>query len=53
MAITALGGTTGIAKQFRQKVPVKNTRRPKKDGDFQLKLNQTVQPLGSGIDLRA
>ena len=34
MAITALGGSTGIAKQFRQRVPVKNSRRPKKVGEF-------------------
>jgi hypothetical protein len=53
MAITALGFTTGIAKQFRQKVPVKVTRRSEKKGEqFQEVLNQKVQPLGNSVDFR-
>jgi hypothetical protein len=53
MAITALGFTVGIAKQFRQKVLIKNTRRPNKKGeDFQQVLNKQVQPLGNSVDFR-
>lgn len=53
MAITALGFTTGIAKQFRQKVPVKVTRRSdKKDEQFQDVLEQKVQPRRNIVDFR-
>ena len=50
MAIAALGSTTGLAKQFRQRVLIKNSRRPKKDSQFQQELNLRVQPpmMGGG-----
>jgi hypothetical protein len=53
MAITALGGSTGIAKQFRKRVPVKVTRRSKQAEEFQMELNQQVRPRRSSVDLRA
>ena len=53
MAIAALGSTTGLAKQFRQRVLIKNSRRPKKDSQFQQELNLRVQPLMRGVDIRA
>jgi len=53
MAITALGFTTGVAKQFRQKVPVKVTRRSDKKGEqFEDVLNQKVQPQRNIVDFR-
>jgi hypothetical protein len=53
MAITALGSSSGIAKQFRQRVPVRNSRRSKKVGAFEPTLNQQVRALASSFDLRA
>jgi hypothetical protein len=52
MAITALGGSTGIAKQFKRRVLIKNSRRPKKDGGFELKLERPLRPAAGGFDLR-
>jgi hypothetical protein len=53
MAIEALGFTTNIAKQFKQKVPVKNTRRSKTGEQFQQVLDQKIQPVKSFVDFRA